>query len=179
MSLASPARAAAWRRPGICALALAAALALLIGCGGDGEQTTATTSRLGDLALPELTASVEAQAEGFLEREDSALGASLREFLGPEIVTEVKPGSAICRRGRDTASIDDPRAYPFACVVEGSADGRGLLVEITLGFVGTDVEGSCWHAINERVLVTTTRPNVLSEAEAKRPENRIAGCAHS
>lgn len=172
------ASAAAGRRPGVRALALAAtAFALFAGCGGDGEQTTVSTTGLGDLTLPELTASVEAQAEAFLEREDSALGVSLREFLGPEIVTEVKPGSAICRRGRDTASIDDPSAYPFACVVEGSADGKGLLVEISLGFVGTGVEGSCWRAINERVLVTTTRPNVLSEAEAKRPENRIAGCA--
>jgi len=177
MSDPRAARAAAWRRPGGCALALAAALALLAGCGGEGEETTASTTGLGDLTLAELSASVEAQAEGFLEREDSALGRSLREFLGPEIVTEVKLGSAICRRGRDTASIDDPRAYPFACVLEGNADGRGLLVEISLGFVGTGVEGSCWHAINERVLVTTTRPNVLSKAEAKLPQNRIAGCA--
>lgn len=157
------------------ALCLVGAMVLLVGCGGGDDETVSTTG-LGDLALPELTASVEAESAEFLERPDSALGASLHEFLGPEVVTEVYEGSAICRRGRDTASIEDPEKYPFACVVRGSADSEGLLVEITLGFVGTGVEGRCWHALNERVLVTTTRPHTLSEREAKRPPNRLDGC---
>jgi hypothetical protein len=160
----------------IAALCLVVALAALTGCGG-GEEATVSTTGLGDLALPELTASLEAEAAEFLERPDSALGISLREFLGPRIATEVEPGSAICRRGRDTPSIEDPKRYPFACVVRGKADGQGLLVEIALGFVGTGVEGRCWHAVNERVLVTTTRPATLSEREAMRPPNRLNGCA--
>jgi hypothetical protein len=158
------------------ALCLVVAMAALCGCGG-GEETTVSTTGLGDLTLPELTASLEAEAAEFLERPDSALGVSLHEFLGPKITTEVEAGSAICRRGRDTPSIDDPKRYPFACVVRGSADGEGLLVEITLGFVGTGVEGRCWHAVNERVLVTTTRPATLSKAEATKPPNRLDGCA--
>jgi hypothetical protein len=164
------------RRPGILAAYLVFALAALSGCGA-GEETTVSTTGLGDLTLPELTTSLEAEAAEFLERPDSALGASLHEFLGPKITTEVEQGSAICRRGRDTASIEDPKRYPFACVVRGSADGQGLLVEISLGFVGTGVEGRCWHAVNERVLVTTTRPSTLSKAEAMRPPNRLEGCA--
>jgi hypothetical protein len=155
---------------------LVLALPALSGCGG-GEETTVSTTGLGDLTLPELTASLEAEAAEFLERPDSALGVSLHEFLGPRIVTEVERGSAICRRGRDTPSIDDPQRYPFACVVRGSADGQGLLVEITLGFVGTGVEGRCWHAVNERVLVTTTRPATLSKPEALKPPNRLEACA--
>jgi hypothetical protein len=155
---------------------LALALSTLAGCGG-GDQTTVKTTGLGDLTLPQLTASLETEAAEFLERSDSALGVSLHEFLGPEIATEVERGSAECRRGRDTASIEDPKRYPFACVVRGSADGQGLLVEITLGFVGTGVEGRCWHAVNERVLVTTTRPSTLSRREATKPPNRLQGCA--
>jgi hypothetical protein len=157
------------------AICLAAAVLCCAGCGG-GEETTVSTTGLGDLALPELTASLEAESAEFLERPDSALGVSLREFLGPKIATEVEQGSAICRRGRDTASIDDPKRYPFACVVRGSADVEGLLVEISLGFVGTGVEGRCWHAVNERVLVTTTRPHTLSKREAMRPPNRLSAC---
>lgn len=161
----------------LAALCLAAAALALAGCGGDGEETTVSTTGLGDLTLTELSASVEFEAAEFLERPDSALGVSLREFLGPRIETEVEPDSVICRRGRDTPSIADPRRYPFACVVRGSADGEGLLVEITLGFVGLGVEGRCWEAVNERVLVTTTRPHTLTKREATRPPNRLSGCA--
>jgi hypothetical protein len=167
---------APYRRLGALATCLVFALVALSGCGG-GEETTVSTTGLGDLTLPELTASLEAEAAEFLERPDSALGVSLHEFLGPKIATEVERGSAICRRGRDTPSIEDPKRYPFACVVRGKADGQGLLVEISLGFVGTGVEGRCWHAVNERVLVTTTRPSTLSKAEAMRPPNRLEGCA--
>lgn len=162
-----------------------AALATLAGCGGSSADGTESQPPLdisargttGEQALEELEKSVELEAAEFLERPESALGVSLREFLGPRIETEVEAGSAICRRGRDTPSIADPRRYPFACVVRGSADGEGLLVEVTLGFVGLSVEGRCWEAVNERVLVTTTRPTTLSRPEAMRPPNRLQGCA--
>lgn len=153
----------------LAALCLAAAALAFVGCGDSADE--------GPLGMAELGESVEREAAEFLERPGSALGVSLREFLGPKIATEVESGSAICRRGRDTPSIEDPRRYPFACVVSGSADGEGLLVEITLGFVGTGIDGRCWKAVNERVLVTTTRPHTLTKPEATRPPNRLQGCA--
>ena len=70
-----------------------------------------------------------------------------------------------------------PRRYPFACIVEGSADGRGLNVNITLGFVGLKLDGRCWRAANERVSVTSTAPALLSAARGHAAGNRIAGCA--
>lgn len=62
-------------------------------------------------------------------------------------------------------------------MVRGSAASQGLEVEVTLGFVGTELEGECWRAANERVAATTTTPALLSRAEAMRPLNQIAGCA--
>ena len=59
----------------------------------------------------------------------------------------------------------------------GKADGQGLQVGITLGFVGTEVDGRCWGAANDRVSVTTTAPALLGRREAMLPVNRIAGCA--
>ncbi|HEU4392275.1 MAG TPA: hypothetical protein VFR04_01430, partial [Solirubrobacterales bacterium] len=124
-----------------------------------------------------LRASVEGQAEGFLEREGTALRESLHRFLGPRLTTAVERGSAICRPGSETPSIDDPSKYPFACVVRASADGEGLEVEISLGFVGTELDGDCWRAANERVAVTTTMPALLTREEAERQVNQIDGCA--
>ncbi len=148
-------------------LLLAAALAALpLGaCGGEPEE--ARPAQLGP--------SVEAQGAAFLDRPGTELDGILRRFLGPVFTTDLDRGSAICRPASQTPSIDEPRRYPFACVVEASADGQGLEVEIVLGFVGTELEGSCWRAANERVLVTTTRPTLLGR-EALRPVNQIAGC---
>jgi hypothetical protein len=159
-------------------LAFAAALAALLattGCGS-GESVTATPSTE-DLTMSRLSASVEGEAAGFLDRRGTALHGSLERFLGGTIATRLDKGSTECRPGAATASITDARRYPFACVVEGSADGRGLTVNITLGFVGLELDGRCWRAANERVAVTTGAPALLPRREAMRPVNRIAGCA--
>lgn len=145
------------------------AIALGLGCGG-GSSVEA------DVAPRELGPSLEARAASFLDREGTALRRELRRYLGPSPTTRVEPGSAICRAGSETPSIADPRRYPFACVVHASADGAGLEVEIVLGFVGTELEGRCWHAANERVAVTTSLPALLTRREARRPVNQIAGC---
>jgi hypothetical protein len=167
------------------AAALAALLAALAVAGcGDNESTvtdptTATTasSGLGELNLRQLSASLEDQAADFLEREGSALRVSLHRFLGPKLTTKLERGSAVCRPGSETASISDPSKYPFACIVSADADGQGLQVGITLGFVGTEVDGRCWRAANDRVSVTTTAPALLARREAMLPVNQIAGCA--
>ncbi len=158
-----------------CAVIAAAILlpSLLVGCGGGEDEASAVAQR--DVAPAQIGPSVAVQSADFLERPGTELEGILRRFLGPTFTTTVDPGSAVCRSGGQTASIDDPKRYPFACVVEASADGQGLEVEIVLGFVGTELEGSCWRAANERVLVTTTRPTLLGR-EALRPVNQIAGC---
>jgi hypothetical protein len=127
--------------------------------------------------MSELAGSVEAQAEGFLQRDGSTLHRSLVRFLGPRLTAGVSQGATECRPGADTPSITDPQRFPFACIVEGSADGQGLTVNITLGFVGLSLDGRCWQAANERVTVTATAPALLPRREAMRPVNRIAGCA--
>jgi hypothetical protein len=127
--------------------------------------------------MRELAGSVEGQAEGFLQRDGSALHQSLVRFLGPRLTAGVSRGATECRPGADTPSIADPEKFPFACIVEGSADGQGLTVNITLGFVGLSLDGRCWQAANERVTVTATVPALLPRREAMRPVNRIAGCA--
>jgi hypothetical protein len=126
--------------------------------------------------MGELEASVEKKSGRFLARDESALRVSLHRFLGPKLTTRVERGSTVCRPGGETASIEDPEKYPFACIVRAEADGQGLQVGITLGFVGTELHGRCWHAANERVSVTTTAPVLLSRREALRPVNQIAGC---
>jgi hypothetical protein len=161
-------------------LALLCASLLLAGCGGDNQGSTTTTASfggLGDFTPRELAGSVEAQAAVFLARDGTALRKSLRQFLGREVTTRVARGSVECRSGQNTASIDDPHRYPFACIVEGSADGRGLTVNITLGFVGLEIDGRCWRAANERVSVTTSAPAVLTRREALKPVNQIHACA--
>lgn len=156
------------------ALATAAIAAVGLGaCGGD--QTTASEAAK-DAAPARLEPSVEARAAAFADRPGTELDRILRRFLGPSAKTEVEPGSAICRSGAQTASISEPRRYPFACIVRATADGDGLEVEITLGFVGTELDGRCWRAANERVLVTSTEPTLLGR-RAKRPVNQIEGCA--
>lgn len=168
-------------RPGATAACLAAVLALTIalaGCGGgggDGGGSTATADAAP--SMRELAGSVEGQAEGFLQRDGSALHRSLVRFLGRRLTAGVSQGATECRPGADTPSITDPEKFPFACVVEGSADGQGLTVNITLGFVGLSLDGRCWRAANERVTVTATAPALLPRREAMRPVNRIAGCA--
>jgi hypothetical protein len=168
-------------RPGAAAACLAVVLALTIalaGCGGgggDGAESTATADAAP--SMRELAGSVEGQAEGFLQRDGSALHRSLVRFLGPRLTAGVSRGATECRPGADTPSITDPEKFPFACVVEGSADGQGLTVNITLGFVGLSLDGRCWQAANERVTVTATAPALLPRREAMRPVNRIAGCA--
>jgi hypothetical protein len=161
-------------------------LTVLGGCGGGSDQTTtssASTSasvparELGDLTPQELATSVEGQTADFLDRDGTALHRSLEQFLGGKIATSVAKGSAECRAGKNTASIADPGKYPFACIVEGSAAGKGLTVNITLGFVGLGIHGRCWRAADERVSVTTGAPALLTRREAMRPVNQIAGCA--
>jgi hypothetical protein len=168
-------------RPGAAAACLAVVLALTIalaGCGGGGGEIAGSTATA-DAApsMRELAGSVEGQAEGFLQRDGSALHRSLVRFLGPRLTAGVSKGATECRPGADTPSITDPERFPFACVVEGSADGQGLTVNITLGFVGLSLDGRCWQAANERVTVTATAPALLPRREAMRPVNRIAGCA--
>jgi hypothetical protein len=141
-----------------------------VGCGGDegGPEANATPRQV--------EPSLEAQAVAFLEREGTALRRNLRRFLGPTLTTAVEPDSAVCRSARQTPSITDPRKHPFACIVRASADGQGLEVEIVLGFVGTELDGRCWRAANERVAVTTSLPELLSRREAQLPVNQVAGC---
>lgn len=164
--------------------ALAACLAIglaisLAGCGGGGggDGTGSTATPEAAPSMSELAGSVEAQAEGFLQRDGSTLHRSLVRFLGPRLTAGVSQGATECRPGADTPSITDPQRFPFACIVEGSADGQGLTVNITLGFVGLSLDGRCWQAANERVTVTATAPALLPRREAMRPVNRIAGCA--
>ncbi len=179
----------AQRRVGALATTLLASLALSA-CGNtpaDGPKSPpaddVSADRLSerDVTLHQdlpagLPESVEARAAAFLERHGTALRRSLRDYLGPELTTAVEAGATVCRAGSETPSIDDPRRYPFACIVRGSADGQGLEVGITLGFVGTELDGRCWRAANERVAVTTTVPALLTRDEARRPVNQIAGC---
>ena len=162
---------------------LTAALAALLvavaiaGCGGGDGTSTAASGPVAELTRRQLGVAVEKRTAAFLEREGTALRISLHRFLGPRLTTKVESGSAICRPGSETPSITDPKKYPFACVVRGSAKGQGLEVGITLGFVGTELSGGCWRAVNERVSVTTTAPALLSAREARRPVNQIADCA--
>lgn len=167
-------------RPGTLPACVAVALALamaLAGCGGGGDGAGSTAAEDAAPSMRELAGSVEGQAEGFLRRDGSALHRSLVRFLGPRLTAGVSRGATECRPGADTASIADPRKFPFACIVEGSADGQGLTVNITLGFVGLNLDGRCWQAASERVTVTATAPALLPRREAMRPVNRIAGCA--
>jgi hypothetical protein len=162
------------------AAVLALALAMpLAGCGrsGGGDRAGSTAGEEAAISMSELAGSVEAQAERFIEREGSVLHRSLTRFLGDRITAGVSRGTTECRPGRDTPSIADPRRFPFACVVEGSADGGGLTVNIALGFVGLSLDGRCWQAANERVTVTATAPALLPRRQAMRQVNRIAGCA--
>lgn len=166
----------------IAAAAALLALLLVAGCGGGGveafQTSTAPAPRVerSTVAMHELEASLEAQTGDFLRREGSALRVSLHRFLGPRLATRLEVGSAVCRPGSETASIADPGKYPFACIVSADADGQGLQVGITLGFVGTELEGRCWRAANDRVSVTTTAPALLGRRQAMLPANRIAGC---
>jgi len=161
-------------------LALALSACGSTNTGADGLESGATDNisahRLA-VGMGELEKSVEAQTAPFLEREGSALRVSLHRFLGPKLTTKVERGSAVCRPGSETASITDAEKYPFACIVSADADGQGLQVGITLGFVGTEVDGRCWRAANDRVSVTTTAPALLGRREAMQPVNQIAGCA--
>ncbi len=177
------------RRAAVLSVALLSSLPLSA-CGStaadrpDGPPADdASAHRPAELDLPAprdlpagLPESVEGQAEAFLERQGTALRRSLREFLGPRLTTAVEAGATICRAGSETPSIDDPDRYPFACIVRAGADGQGLEVGITLGFVGTELDGRCWRAANERVAVTTGVPALLTRREAQRPVNQITGC---
>jgi hypothetical protein len=126
--------------------------------------------------MRQLANSVEGQSAAFLDRDGTALHHSLVRFLGGKITTEVAKDSTECRPGKQTASITNPKKYPFACVVEGSAEGNGLEVNITLGFVGLKLEGRCWQAANERVSVTTGAPALVSQEEAERAVNQVRAC---
>ena len=152
------------------ALALVIALAAFGGCGG-GEGEPAKP-----LGMRQVAKSLEERSTAFLNREGTALRRGLDRFLGGRITTEVSGDSAECRAGKDTASISNPKKYPFACVVEGSAEGNGLEVNITLGFVGLKLEGRCWQAANERISVTTGAPALLTREEAARPVNQVRAC---
>jgi hypothetical protein len=156
-------------------LALLCTLALLVGCGEGGGQTA--TAGLGDLTTSQIANSLEQHAAGFLARDDTTLTNSLARFIGSKFSTKVVKGSSECKTGQETASIANPGKYPFACVLSAIADGHGLTVEVTLGFVGIGVNGRCWKAANERIAATTTAPVLLSRRQALAPENRISGCA--
>jgi hypothetical protein len=155
-------------------IALLCTLALLVGCGEGGDQTTTAGPR--GLTTNQIANSLEQQAAGFLARDDTTLANSLGRFIGNKFSTRVVKGSTECKTGQETASIANPGKYPFACVVGAIADGRGLTVEVTLGFVGTGVNGRCWQAVNERIAATTTAPVLLSRRQALAPENRISSC---
>jgi hypothetical protein len=163
---------------------LLAALALA-GCGGGGdtggygpEGRTQSDSPVERPLPAELEASVEAEAAAFLEREGTAVEGSLRPFLGAKMATWVEAGATICRAGSETPSIADPDRYPFACIVRARAESDGLALGIVLGFVGTELDDEdCWRAANERIAVTSARPELLSRREAQRPVNQIAACA--
>ncbi|MGE0068112.1 MAG: hypothetical protein AB7T48_12255 [Solirubrobacterales bacterium] len=163
----------AWALSAAAVAAVIVAASLLGGCGAGEEEASAVEP---DVAAAQLGPSLEARSAEFLDRSGTELDGILRRFLGPVFTTSLDAGSAICRPAGQTPSIDDPKRFPFACVVEASADGQGLEVEIVLGFVGTELDGRCWRAANERVLVTTTRPTLLGR-EALRPVNQISGCA--
>jgi hypothetical protein len=152
------------------ALVLAFSLLLLEGCGGGEDRNEEP------LTMRQLAGSVEGKSAAFLDREGTALHRSLERFLGGRITTKVARGSAECRSGKRTASISNSKKYPFACIVEGSADGNGLTVNIALGFVGMKLEGRCWRAANERISVTSGAPALLTRREAMRPLNQIAAC---
>lgn len=159
-------------RVAVCvATALVLSLLLFLGSCGEGDDPGVES-----LTMRQLTHSVEAQSADFLKRDGTALHRSLEQFLPGKITTEVSKGSAECRPGRDTASISNPQRYPFACIVEGTAEGNGLEVNITLGFVGLDLDGACWRAANERVSVTTGAPALVSHEEAERPVNQVRAC---
>lgn len=153
------------RSAGLLLVALA-----FVGCGGSDDTPEA------DATPRQVAPSLEAETVAFLERDGTALRRNLQRFLGANPTTAVERGSAVCRAGRDTPSIDDPRRYPFACIVRATADGDGLEVEIVLGFVGTELDGRCWRAANERVAATSSLPELLSREEAERSLNQIAGC---
>ena len=122
--------------------------------------------------MRQLTRSVEAQSADFLERDGTALHRSLEQFLPGRITIEVAKGSTECRSGNQTASISNPNKYPFACIVEGSAEGEGLTVNITLGFVGLKLAGRCWRAANERVESGSGLDAPPSAASARRRHPR-------
>jgi hypothetical protein len=159
-------------RVAVCvATALVLSLLLFLGSCGEGDDPGAES-----LTMRQLTRSVEAQSADFLERDGTALHRSLEQFLPGRITIEVAKGSTECRSGNQTASISNPNKYPFACIVEGSAEGEGLTVNITLGFVGLKLAGRCWRAANERVSVTTGAPALVSQEEAARPVNQVRAC---
>jgi hypothetical protein len=126
--------------------------------------------------MRQLAHSMEGQSAAFLDRDGTALHRSLDRFLGGRIATEAAKGSTECRPGKQTASISNPKKYPFACIVEGTATGNGLTVNITLGFVGLDLDIECWRAANERISVTTGAPALVSQEEADRPVNQVRAC---
>lgn len=127
--------------------------------------------------LPEgLAESVEGEAAAFMARAGTALRTELRPYLGSSPTTEVERGSAVCRPAGETPSIADPERYPFACIVRAASASEGLEVEIVLGFVGTQLDGECWRAANERIAATTSVPVLLTRGEAERPVNQIAAC---
>jgi hypothetical protein len=159
---------------GSAALAAASIVSLALAACGGGEETATSAEKT--VKPAQLEPSVEAEAATFVERPGTELDRVLTRFLGPVVKTKIEPGSAICRSGSATPSIGNATRYPFACIVRATADGEGLEVEITLGFVGTELNGNCWRAANERVLVTTTEPTLLGD-RAKRPVNQIKGCA--
>jgi hypothetical protein len=162
-----------FRPRGSAAVAAALTFSIALAACGGGEETATSAEK--PVKPAQLGPSVEAGAAAFVERPGTELDRVLTRFLGPVVKTEVEPGSAVCRPGSATPSIDNTTRYPFACIVRATADGEGLEVEITLGFVGTELNGSCWRAANERVLVTTTEPTLLGN-KAKRPVNQIEGC---
>jgi hypothetical protein len=160
-----------------CAGAGAAALivaSVLAACGGGDGATTASPGAE-PMPVAKIAPSLETEAASFVNRPGTQLDRVLTRFLGPVVKAKVEPGTAICRPGSETPSIEDPSRYPFACILRAEADGRGLEVEITLGFVGTEIDGTCWRADNERVLVTSTEPTLLGQ-RAKLPVNQLKGC---
>jgi hypothetical protein len=164
------------RRAGLGAAALALVLAL--GACGSGDNGTTASQSSKPVAIAKIEPSLETEAAGFVNRPGTELDRVLKRFLGPALKVKVEPDSAICRPGSDTPSIENPNQYPFACILRANANGQGLEVEITLGFVGTELDGSCWRAANERVLVTSTEPTLLGR-QAKLPVNQVKGCVET
>jgi hypothetical protein len=159
----------------------------LSACGGSGSDTTAAGTGSGGstgsggasskLTATALTPSLGAAARVLETRNGSVLRRSLDESLGKDATISIAPGTAVCRTGAQTASVTNPKRYPFACIISGRArGGGGVTTGFVLGFVVFHVNGLCWRASNERIAAAASGPVLLPRQQALEPANVISGC---